>query len=459
MLTTRQFRPQTSLFFSSVFAAALMSISCIGLAQPNNESTPTYSKDIAPIINEKCSSCHNPEGIGPMSLLNFDEVKPFAPLIMVKVEAREMPPWHLDRTTGIQRYKNDASLTDTQIKKIVSWVKGGSPEGDLADLPPSPILTSGKDFRLTIELGEPDFVVKAPPYTVTANAQDQWWVRNTPFEGLIDEPRYVRATELKGSYPLGVKVLHHGHAVLISETDNGRRVTRPLGRQGVGKAGDLFPKGTGMLIHPSGMINWNLHYFPISQEVVNEQAEAAVWLYPKGYKPELETVGEQRFTADAGGNMPWAGDIVLPPHSIKMQQGIHVLDRPALISSFRPHMHMRGREQALEAIFPNGERVMLGRVDRYNHNWQISYEFEDDAAPLLPKGTMLMITTTWDNTANNPINPDPRQWVVFGQRGVDEMSHIWLGMTYLSDEQYDKLFNERGRMGIAALSSASRSNR
>ena len=203
---------------------------------------------------------------------------------------------------------------------------------------------------------------------------------------------------------------------------------------------------TGMLIEPSGMLNWNLHYFPIDEEVANERATAAVWLYPEGYVPEYETIGEQRFTADQGGGMPWAGDIVIPPHSIKAQQGVHVLNRPASITSFRPHMHMRGREQSLEAIYPDGRREMLAKVDNYNHFWQISYEYEDNAAPLLPKGTVLLITTIWDNTADNPVNPDPRQWVVFGQRGVDEMSHVWLGMTYLTDEQFERLSAQRNRM-------------
>ena len=160
-----------------------------------------------------------------------------------------------------------------------------------------------------------------------------------------------------------------------------------------------------MLIQPSGNLLWNLHYFPIDEDVPNERTTAAVWLYPKGYEPEFKTNGEVRFTADAGGGMPWAGDIFIPPNSIKVQQGTHVLNRAALITSFRPHMHMRGREQSLEAIYPDGRREMLGKVDNYNHFWQISYQYEDDVAPLLPKGTVLLITTTWDNTADNPIKP------------------------------------------------------
>ena len=299
-----------------------------------------------------------------------------------------------------------------------------------------------------------DFVVEAPPYTVRPNSQDQWWTPTTDFEGYIDEPRYVRATEMQGTYPLGVKVLHHGHAQLMMTPDADpskvdltdaasmremASLSRPLGRQGVGKGGDVFPEGTGMLIKPGGKVTWSLHYFPIDVPVPDEQAKAAVWLYPKGYKPEYETIGEERFVADAQGGMPWAGDIVLAPHSYKIQQGFHMLDKPALLSSYRPHMHMRGKEQSLEVIYPDGRRQALSKVNQYSHFWQISYEYADDVAPLLPQGTVIVLSTTWDNTENNPINPDPDQWVVFGQRGVDEMSHAWLGMTYLTQEQFDKL--------------------
>ena len=406
-----------------------------GVAQ--EQSGLTFSEDIAPILYENCAGCHQPNGIGPMNLLSYEDVRPYASRIKWKVETRQMPPWHLDKTIGIQKYKNDISLSDSEIHAIVSWVDAGAPEGDPTKLPALPKLPDGSGWQLAELLGPPDFVIESPALDIAANGQDQWQVKSTPFEGIIDAPRYVRATELKGSYPMGVRVLHHGHVTLGG---------RPLGRQGIGKSGDVFPEGVGMLIQPSGDLRWNLHYFPIDEDVANESATAAVWLYPEGYEPEYTTNGEVRFTADAGGGMPWAGDIFIPPHSIKAQQGTHVLNRAALISSFRPHMHMRGREQSLEAIYPDGRREMLAKVDHYNHFWQIAYEFEDDVAPLLPKGTVLLITTVWDNTADNPVNPDPRQWVVFGQRGVDEMSHVWLGITYLTDEQFETLSAERIRL-------------
>jgi mono/diheme cytochrome c family protein len=428
---------------SMIPVALVLGLGIPTASQVAAQEAPTFSEDVAAILFENCARCHQPDGIGPMPLLTYEQVRPYARRIRQKVSDREMPPWHLDRNVGIQEYKNDISLSDRQVETIVRWVDAGAPQGDPAAMPPVPELSDGSDFSLTAELGPPDFVLKSTPYTVEANAQDQWWTPTVRFEGVIDRPRYVRATEMKASYPLGVRVLHHGHAQLSMVDENGRRSSRPLGRQGVGKGGDLFPENTGMLIRPDGEVSWNLHYFPIDEVVQDEQAMTAVWLYPEGYVPEYETVGEQRFTADMGGDMPWAGDIVIPPNSVKVQQGVHVMDRPVLMSSFRPHMHMRGREQSIEAIYPDGRHEMLGRVNNYSHFWQISYEFADDKAPLLPRGTVLLITTVWDNTASNPINPDPRQWVVFGQRGVDEMSHVWLGMTYLTDAQFEKLSVER----------------
>ena len=431
-------RPQFwSLLSPAVCAPALVLLlgtPNTGVAQGPSASL-TFSEDIAPILFENCVGCHHPNGIGPMPLLSYDDVRPYASRIQRKVAAREMPPWHLDKTIGIQEYKNDISLSDFEIGQIVSWVDAGAPEGAPANLPLLPDLPDGSTWQLEELLGPPDFVMESPTLAVEANGQDQWMMQSTPFEGVIDQPRYVRATELKGAYPLGVRVLHHGHVTLGS---------RPLGRQGIGKSGDVFPENTGMLIEPSGNLRWNLHYFPIDEEVPNAQAMTAVWLYPEGYVPEYTTNGEAIIqAADVSG---WGSDIAIAPHSVKVRQGTHVLNRPALISSFRPHMHMRGREQSVQAIYPDGRREVLGRVDKYNHFWQIAYHYEDDVAPLLPRGTVLLITTIWDNTADNPINPDPRQRVVFGQRGVDEMSRTWMGITYLTDEQFEKLSAERTQL-------------
>lgn len=399
----------------------------------------TYSRDIAPILQQKCVTCHNPEGIGPMPLMNYRQVQPFAFLIKDRTSKRIMPPWHVDPTIGIQRFKNDASLSDSQIAAISAWVEAGAPEGDPADLPAPVELPSGAEWQLAEQMGQPDLIVRSRPYDVIANGQDQWWEPRVEFEGL-EEERWLRAAEFKPSYPMGKKVVHHGHAVLIPE---GEQRSVALARYGVGKSWEIYPEGTGMRVPPNGRIAWNLHYFPVGTEAPADVVEVGLWFYPEGERPELETVGEAMFRVDGLKGMARGQDIVIPPHGYQVLQGTHVIEEPAVIHSFRPHLHMRGKVMTMEAIYPDGNREVLSQVNKYDHNWQIAYIYEDETKPLLPKGTVLQFTSVFDNTANNPINPDPEQWVIFGRRGVDEMSHAWVGITYVNEEQFAQALAER----------------
>lgn len=404
---------------------------------------PTYSRDIAPILQQKCQSCHNPDGIGPMPLMNFQQVKPFASIIKERTTARMMPPWHNDPTTGIQKFKNDASLSQMQIDSIADWVDAGAPEGNPADLPEPIEITSGAEWKLKAQLGPPDVIIKSSPYDVLANGQDQWWGPDVKFDGMPKD-RWLRAAEFKPSFPLGKKVVHHGHAVLVPEGSDGSFGSSiGLARYGVGKSWEMYPEGTGMLVPANGHIAWNLHYFPVGTEVKDDVVEVGLWFYPEGEKPALETRGEQLFRVDGLNGMARGQDILIPPHGYQVLTGTHVLQSPAIIHSYRPHLHMRGKTMSMEAIYPDGRKEVLSQVNKYNHNWQISYMYADDVKPILPKGTVLQFTSVFDNTANNPLNPDPNQWVVFGRRGVDEMSHAWMGMTYINEEQYEQAIAER----------------
>jgi len=431
----------TACILSAVFAASL-----IGNAQAQDI---TYSRDIAPILQQKCATCHNPEGIGPMPLLSYQQVKPFAALIKDRTSKRIMPPWHIDTTTGIQEFKNDASLSDEQIAIISAWVDSGAPEGNPAHLPTPIEIPSGSAWQLSEQLGPPDLIIKSTPFDVIANGQDQWWTPDVPFEGL-DKERWLRAAEFKPSYPLGKKVVHHGHAVLVTE-DGTRQVA--LARYGVGKSWEIYPEGTGMKVPANGHIAWNLHYFPVGAEGEDDVVEVGLWFYDEGITPKLETAGEAMFRVDGLNGMARGQDIVIPPHGYQVLQGTHVLDAPAVIHSYRPHLHMRGKVMTMEAILPDGRKQVLSQVNKYNHNWQISYLYADDAKPLLPKGTVLQFTSVFDNTANNPLNPDPEQWVVFGRRGVDEMSHAWVGITYMNEEQFsDAVAERRARLETLTVS-------
>jgi len=418
-------------------AVGLMTAALV--ASPALSQEVTFAADVAPIFYENCVSCHREGSFAPMSLLTYENASRYARRIRTRVESRMMPPWHVDRSVGIQDYENDASLTDEEIETIVRWVDAGAPLGDEADMPAPPDLLEGDAWQLEEQFGRPpDIIVQSTPYDVTDNGQDQWWGPTVPFEGL-DRERWIKAYEFKPSYPLGIRVVHHGHATMRA----GDRVLG-IAHYGVGKRYETFPDDVGMLM-PAGeaTVTWNLHYFPVGITVPQDVVDVGLWFYPEGEEPSLETRGEVLMRIDRMGGMPRGGDILIPPEGQQVLQGVHVLDQPALISSFRPHMHMRGKTMSMEAIYPDGRREVLGKVSDYKHIWQIAYQFAPDAKPLLPTGTVLLFTSVFDNTSANPLNPDPEQWVVFGRRGVDEMSHMWVGITDLQEEEYERLVAER----------------
>lgn len=442
-------RRSPSLIPLGVALLALTPGSTAAQVEPAAETTPTFAANVAPILYENCVLCHRPGGMAPMSLLSYETTRRYAARIRRQVEDRLMPPWHLDRTIGIQEYTNDISLSEEDIQTIVAWVDGGAPEGNPGDLPPQPELPTGNDWQLVDELGPPDLIVRSTPYDVMPDSQDQWWMPEVPFEGL-DEPRYIKAYEFKPSSPGGWKVVHHGHATLMQ----GRTRGAALADYGAGKAYQIFPDGTGVPV-PAGeaTIHWNLHYAPFATDepVLHDVVEAGVWFYPRGYRPEIETGGESLYNIDREGGLSNNGslsrgaDILIPPNTYRVLQGFTILDEPTIVYSFRPHMHARGKEMSMEVIYPTGRRETLIKTNNFRHNWQIGYQFADDARPLLPKGTMILFTSVFDNTAENPLNPDPDQWVAFGRAGVHEMSNVWVGMTSLTQEQYERMLAERGR--------------
>jgi hypothetical protein len=376
-----------------------------------------------------------------MSLLDYETARLYAPMMKLKVQTRQMPPWHLDRTVGIQAYENETALTDDEIETIVQWVDNGAVKGDDADMPPLPHLADGAAWQLEDEMGRPpDVIVSSAAYDVIANGQDQWWEPTGKFEG-FDQPRYIKGYEFKPAYPSGLRVVHHGHANMRFGDQ-----TVGIAHYGVGKRYETFAEGVGMLL-PAGEaeVDFNIHYFPIGERVDNDVVDVGLWLYPEGETPEVTTRGEVLMRVDRMNGMPRGGDILIPPHGRQVLQGIHVLDKPTLINNFRPHLHMRGKEMSMEAVYADGRREVLGKVSDYRHIWQLSYQFDEDSKPLLPAGTVLLFTSVFDNTAANPLNPDPEQWVVFGRRGVDEMSHMWVGITELEQEDYDRMLEERQR--------------
>ena len=415
---------------------------------------PTFTKDIAPIFQEKCEACHRPDSIAPMSLRTHEEARPWARSIKTRVAARQMPPWHIDKGVGIQQFKNDRSLSDQQIDTIVRWVDAGAPKGDMKDMPPAKNWGNEQAWNFAPMFGqtEPDLIIRSTPYTVAARGQDSWW--KPTVEIPLDEPRWVRAIEVRPHTIKGRRVTHHAVAYLQQDEANNPAASAvpqhggggfgPLGASGVfmewavGKQGEVMRPESGKLLLPGSSIHWDIHYSSAGEEV-NTVVEMGVYLYPKGQEPKYR---QSLILFPAA-----LGEMDIQPNTISVSQGNTVLRSAGRIESFQPHMHLRGKAMSMEAILPDGRTQMLSHVNNFNFNWHNSYVYADDAAPLLPKGTIVRITAWHDNTAALPSNPDPSQWVGWGDRTVDEMAHAWVNVTYMSDADYQAEVEKRKAAG------------
>jgi hypothetical protein len=354
-----------------IAAGAMLFFAGAGHAQTTGDATVTFTRDVAPILQANCQECHNPEGIGPMALITYDEVRPWAPMIREKVSTRQMPPWHVDKNVGIQDFKNDVSLTDDEISTIVQWADSGAPMGDPADMPPPLELPDGRDWRLAAIMGRPpDIIVRTDPFTVPAEGPDQWPQPVVDIPGL-EGPRWIMANETKPAYPMGRKVVHHANSAIVRAGPDGEGRGGGLSNFGVGKPFDIYPPNTGMLIQPGDKVSWNLHYYPVGEVVENDVIELGLWLYPENETPRIATAGDQSFSA-----LRDDVEIVMAPNSRQITQGIHVLQQPARIHSFRVHEHLIGTGQSLEAIYPDGRVEILGKA-----GWVPAWHIKRDRSP------------------------------------------------------------------------------
>jgi hypothetical protein len=411
-----------------------------GLAAAQSaKPVPTFTKDVARVFQEKCESCHRPESIAPMSLVTYEETRPWARSIKNRVAARQMPPWHVDKNIGIQQFQNDRSLTDEQIDTIVRWVDGGAPKGDPKDMPPAVKWADDNVWNFApIFGGPPDLIIKSTPYTQKARAQDAWYKPVVP-TGLT-EARWVRAIEIRPGTVKGRKITHHALARLQqSENDPELRAAAASSDDpgpglfmewAVGKQGEIMRPGSGKLMLPGSRIVWDIHYSDGGEDIT-DHVELGIYFYPKGQEPKFrQTLA--LFSGITGGNR----NLDIAPNSMYVGTNFHVMRKAGRVENFQPHMHLRGKAMSMEAILPTGQTQMISMVSNYSFNWHNNYVYTDEAAPLLPKGTILKITSWHDNTAQNPSNPDPNQWVGWGDRTVDEMAHAWVNITYMDDEDF-----------------------
>ncbi len=438
---------------AALFVAA--GVGFIGLVTPTTSAAQqadapapvTFTKDIAPILQRSCQNCHQPNSVAPMSLITYEEVRPWARAIRARTHlgpvAGVMPPWYIEKDIGIQHYLFDPSLSDEELDKITRWVDNRAPRGDPADLPPARPIGGASLWAA----GEPDLITVTEELLVKGDAPD-WWgeIELTPIGNTED--RYVASVEVRevndvldadgnpnGRDTVGGRfVVHHmiwSTQVLDEDGEILESTFWPVHE--VGRNADTFdPEGARLLPANSRLVSDSVHLHSNGRDT-KAHLEIGWRFHPKGYKPKYTR---------AQRNLGNAVDIDIK--AMEKDQELHayyVLPEHTKITTFEPHLHAPGARMCLEAIW--GINVQTLSCSGYDHNWVRGYEYAPGYEPLLPKGTILHIIGYMDNSPGNENVPDPRNWQGSGNRSVANM-FIDLGHgVSMTDEQFQEAMDER----------------
>lgn len=416
----------------------------------------TFTKQVAPILQNHCQVCHRPNTFAPMSLVTYEEVRPWARSIKTKVAAREMPPFYIDKNVGIQEYSNDVSLTDEEIATIVKWVDSGAPQGNPADMPRPRVFPDDKRWQFG-KYGEPDLVVSLPrDYMMPTTGPDHW--PSILVDPGLTEDRYIAAVQIVPTK--GYRLIHHIRSSLVAPTPTAESVQagqgeeamgRFLNEYAIGKGADVFREGSGRLIKAGTKITVSMHLHPNYGEVEEAATPVNIALglkfHPKGYKPKHVVISDS-------GKYP--GIDIRPGDPNARGDGYYLLKSPTRLLSWQPHMHNRGKAACILAIIPvpdsgSSDGLTSGQPGfetlscaRFTFNWHLNYVYTDDSAPLLPAGTMLHTIQWFDNSAASRTNTDPAAQVTRGNRTIDEMSGGWLSFYQMSEEEFTQELAQRG---------------
>jgi hypothetical protein len=432
-------------------------------------STPTFTKDIAPILFKSCTSCHRPGEIAPMSLLSYAEVRPWARAIKQKVVSREMPPWHADPRFSPVKFRNDRSLTQAEIDRIVAWVDGGAPKGDDSDMPPVPEVGSGWKY------GEPDYVIDMPiEFTLPAEGEVDYLSFYVPVP--FDRDVFVEKIEMR---PSNKAVVHHETAWSVTLRDDikivdgvpfsleGKRLAKDEVRargttvfenQGISKLICYVP-GRGYEEHRPGTakriaagknqyILFDVHYQP-SGKPEKDRSQLAVWFSKapvthevvtqmvggggdglrlvEGVEPPSETVTTNG-TTRVRQKIP-----NIPPYAENWQiVAITPVTEAMTLYALSPHMHLRGKDMRYVIVFPDGREQPVLSVPKYDFNWQLFYDLEQPIA--IPAGSKIVATGHYDNSLKNKYNPAPEKDVFWSEQSWDEMYEPYIEYTIDSQD-------------------------
>ena len=383
-------------------AALLLSATAAGAAE-----TPTFSRDVAPILFEKCVQCHRPNEAAPMSLLSYREARPWARGMARAVQNGDMPPWSGESERV--EFRNDLSLSPEQIATITDWATGGAPEGDRDDLPPAPTFAEGWT------LGEPDYVLTLDRVDVPADGPDLFPKQRLQLD--LEEERWVRAIEV---LPGDRRATHHFQATYTTprrQSDgpigSGDQVSEGAGGSGVfgiwtaGMPPYVFPEGTGRVLGPGTTITMDSHYHPFG-EATSDETRIGIYFGEGELEREVATVS----VANTGIRIP-------PGASHHAEEGFFQPDEDMQILAFSPHMHVRGKAMTYRIVHADGTTETLLDVPKYDYNWQWLYY---PTEPIdLPATSRIEVTAVWDNSDENPANPDPAREIVYRGDVFNEM--------------------------------------
>lgn len=367
-----------------------------GLAATPARAEVTFAKDVAPIVFKHCADCHRPGEVAPMSLLSYEDARPWAKSIATQVQQGSMPPWSGE--SDKRHWKNDLSLSDAQIATLVEWASTGAKRGNPEDMPEAPAFAEGWS------LGEPDYIIELSPVAVPAEGEDlfpQEWV-----DVHINEPRWIQAIEF---LPGDRRVAHHIQSTM-SNTPGGNALNSQVSILGVWTAGMppyVFPEGNGRVIRPGARVLIDSHYHPMG-EAATDVTRIGLHFGEGDLKREVFTVPVVNT------------DIRIPPGDPNHEElAFHIFDRDMELLAFSPHMHVRGKAMRYDLTYPDGTKETLLDVPNYDYNWQWLYYPTEPIS--VPAGSRLDVTAAWDNSAGNPANPDPTDEIIYRGDTFNEM--------------------------------------
>ena len=385
---------------SATISAVLAAVSVFAATPARAaDGAPTFAKDVAPIFYKACVECHRPTMFAPMSLMTYEDARPWARSIKQRVVARAMPPWGSDAPHGL--FKNDPSLTQAEIDTIAAWVDGGAPRGDDKDLPVRPEFADGWT------IGKPDAVfTMEEDFKIPATGAIEYQYIRVPTH--LTDDKWIQAIEIR---PGAAAQVHH----VIAFTQPAGNPLSPggvLGPTNIGgttpnKPGIRYPDGVARLLRGNHDIVLQMHYTTNGKEA-SDRTRVGI-IYAKEAPKKL-----------AAGGMVLQPRFVIPAYDGNAEvKGVTKIQRDTVVMTYTPHMHVRGKDMKYIAHYPDGTTETLLNVPKYDFNWQITYEL---AAPkVLPKGTEVEVIAHYDNSPNNKFNPDPSKDVRWGDQTWEEM--------------------------------------